>query len=290
MKNLPKIVIKENLEQETKLFLSFLNHPDYPQKRNSILKTFPDLKTLLEKSKNKKTIVRNFVKNFYKKHKTDIRIILLRSQLLLKKNGRIALQRLAEIMEYQWPKPITYIAEPTILPFSPFGNNIFYFSILKQINEKKLNKDILYVAIHEISHFVFFDLLKKIENKNKFKLPKDAMNYLKESLTAALLNQKLFLTLFGLKEDIGNPEIRDLYIVTYGKTKTIRNFIQELYIQRVKKEKKSFEFFFGELIKIFISITPALSKKRLIWNHYGRTLFEKPKILVQYKKAIQIEK
>ncbi len=289
MKNLPKIVIGENLEREVNVFLNFLNHPDYPQKRNSILKTFPDLKSLLEKSENEKTTVRNFIVNFRKKHKTIVKIILLRNGLLLKKNGQIALQGLANIMDYQWPKPITYIAIPTILPFSPFGDNIFYFSILRQINSKKPNKDILYITIHEISHFIFFDLLKKIEKKNKFKLTKDAMNYLKEALTAALLNQKIFLSLFGLKEDVGNPEIRDLFIETDEKVKTIRNFIQEFYIQRVKKEKKSFEVFLDELINIFISIAPDLSRKRLIWNRYGRTLIEKPKILAQYRKPIPIK-
>ena len=165
---------------------------------------------------------------------------------------------------------------------------MFYFSILRQINEKKPNKGILYIAIHEISHFIFFDLLKKIEKENKFKLPKDAMNYLKESLTAALLNQKPFLAIFGLKEDIGNPEIRELYIESYGETKTIRDFIQELYLQRVKKEKKSFKLFLEELIKIFISAAPILSEKRLIWNSYGRTLFEKSKILIRYRKAIKL--
>ena len=32
MKNLPQIIIEENLEQEVNIFLSFLNHPYYPQK------------------------------------------------------------------------------------------------------------------------------------------------------------------------------------------------------------------------------------------------------------------
>ena len=112
------------------------------------------------------------------------------------------------------------------------------------------------------------------------------MNYLKEALTAALLNQRVFLNLFELEEDVGNPEIRDLFIKINGKTKTTRDFVQELYIQRVKKEKKLFEIFLDELINIFISIAPALSRKRLIWNRYGRTLFEKPKILAQYRKPI----
>ena len=133
---------------------------------------FPELKSLLEKSKNDKTTIRNFVVNFYKKHEADIESILLKSQLFLKKNGKMALQKLAETMEYQWPKPITCIAIPTILPFSPFGNNVFYFSILKQIDNKKPNKDILYIAIHEISHFIFFDLLKKMKREINFNFQK----------------------------------------------------------------------------------------------------------------------
>ncbi len=289
MKNLPKIVIKEDKEREIKLFMKFLNHPDFPQHRNLILKAFPDLKILLDKSKNEKITVNNFIKNFYKKHKNDIKAILLESHLILKKKGQMALQRLAKMMEYQWPKPITYIAMPTILPFSPFGNNIFYFSILRQICNKEDKRSILPIAIHEISHFIFFDLLKKIEKKNKFQLPKDAMNYLKESLTAALLNQKTLRSLFELEDYTGNPEIRNLYIKTVGKEKIIRDFIQELYIKKIKKERKSFESFLDELIKAFIPIAPTLFKKRLIWNRYGKTLLEKPKILTQYRNPIQIK-
>lgn len=289
MKNLPRIVIKEDKEREIELFIKFLNHPDFPQHRNLILKAFPDLKIFLDKSENEKIAVKSFIKNFYKKRETDIQAILSESHSILRKKGQIALKRLANIMEYQWPKPITYIAMPTILPFSPFGTNIFYFSILRQIHNKEDKRNVLSIAIHEISHFIFFDLLKKIEKKNKFKLPKDSLYYLKESLTAALFNQKNLCNLFGFRDYVGNPEIRDIYIKTNGKEKIVKDFVQEIYIQKINKEKKSFKSFLNELTKIFISIAPTLSKKRSIWNRYGKTLLEKPKILAQYRNPIQIK-
>jgi len=290
MKNLPKIVIKEDIKEEIELFIKFLHHPDYPQLRNSILRAFPELKFLLGKSKkDEKIAISNFVRSFHKKYKADIRKITLEDRSILKKKGRVVLLKLAEMMEYQWPKPIIYIAMPTILPFSPFGNNIFYFSILRRVHKKR-DCSVLYIATHEISHFIFFDLLKKIEKKNKFKLPKDALYYLKEALTPALINQAPLRDLLGIKGDTGNLQIHDIYINKSGeKPKIIRDFIQELYIQKIKKERKSFESFLDELIKIFISIAPIISKKRLIWNRYGKTLSEKPKILAQYRKPIQIK-
>jgi len=290
MKNFPKIAIKEDIKEEIELFINFLDHPDFPQHRNFILGAFPELKFLLSKSKkDEKIAVSNFVRNFHKEHKANIRKIILEDRSILKKKGRVVLQKLAEMMDYQWPKPITYIAMPTTLPFSPFGNNIFYFSILRRIREKRDSR-VLYIATHEISHFIFFDLLKKIEKKNKFKLPKDALYYLKEALTTALINQAPLRDLLGIKEDVGNQEIHDIYINKSGeKPKIIRDFIQEFYIQKTKKERKSFESFLDELIKIFILIAPAISKKRLIWNRYGRTLIGKPRILARYRKPVPIK-
>jgi hypothetical protein len=116
------------------------------------------------------------------------------------------------------------------------------------------------------------------------------MNYLKEALTPALISQRHLSDLLGIKEDLGNWEIHDIYIQKSNREiKTIRDFIKDLYAQRVKKKEKSFEVFLDELIKIFISIAPNLSKKRLIWNHYGRALFEKPKMLARYRKPISIK-
>ena len=102
---------------------------------------------------------------------------------------------LLEIMDYQYDNPVVYKAAPTILPFSPFGNNVFYFSILGEI-KGKTNKNILSIGIHEISHFIFFEMLKKIENKKKLILPNDIKNYLKEALAVESLKKNRFVIIW----------------------------------------------------------------------------------------------
>jgi hypothetical protein len=165
MKNLPKIVIKENLRQEVNVFLNFLHHPYYPQHRNLIFRVFPELKLLLKNKKDEKKIVRKFIIDFRENHKDKINQIIKQSKVVIKNKGPLALKALANLMDYDWTKPTTYTAIPTILPHSPFGDNVFYFSILKQINKGKSDRDVLYIAIHEISHFIFLIILKKLKRK-----------------------------------------------------------------------------------------------------------------------------
>jgi len=43
-------------------------------------------------------------------------------------------------------------------------------------------------------------------------------------------------------------------------------------------------------LNIFLPTSKEFSKKRIIWNRYGKQLLEKPKALHLYQKPIQIKK
>ena len=290
MRNFPKIKIKKDTNNEVKLFLTFLHHPYYPRHQTLIFQNFPDLKNLLKNSKNEKRIIKEFLFNFYDIHKNKIDKIIKKSELLIQKNGKSVLKNLSNLMDYQWSKSIIYYAIPTILPFSPFGTNKFYFSILGQIYNKS-RKNILFIASHEISHFIFYDFLKKIEQKIKKSVPDDLKNYFKEALAAVLLNRKPLCNILDLHKYEGNPEIRDLQIKKpNGAIISFVQFIDEYYRTAKEKNKKSFENFLEEILNIFLSISKEFSKKRIIWNRYGKQLLEKPKALHLYQKPIQIKK
>lgn len=293
MENIPKIKVKKNINTEVDLFLKFLHHPYYPQSRIKIFQSFPELEFLLKNQKNEKEekiIIQKFIKKFYKKHYKIIQKIINNSKQTLKEKSHKVLKELANLMDYRWPKNHpSYTTMPTILPFSPFDNNTFYFSILGQIKGKN-DKNVLFIATHEISHFIFFDILKKIKQEIKKSPPDDLRNYFKEALTAILLNRKPLCDILNFQDYKGNPEIRDLrikkpdnMIVSFSK------FINEQYETIKIKDKKSFESFLKEILIILLPINKEFSKKRAIWNKYGNQLFKNTDILHRYQMPIKIK-
>jgi len=290
---IPSIKIKYDLDKETELFLSFLHHSFFPQHRSKIFRAFPELEILLQTTKNKnqeKLIIKKFIKEFRKKNAKKIKRIIIQSENLLKKKSKKALTELAKLMDYRWPKNHSgYIAMPTILPFSPLGNNIFYFSILGQIKGKD-KKNALFIAIHEISHFIFYNILKEIERKIKKSTPDDLKNYLKEALTVVLLNQKPLSNILKLRDYKGNPEIQDLQVKKNGKIISFTEFINEYYQIIKVKNKKNFKVFLRKILDILLPISKEFSEKRIVWNRHGNQLYKKLSTLRLYQKPIKIKK
>ena len=290
MKNIARIILEVNIDlnRETDLFLSFLHHPYYKQNRNSIFQNFPELERLLEKQGEEKQIIKSFISRFYSDNKNTIDKIIQKNKNLLMQKSELSLIALLKIMDYQYDKSVVYKAAPTILPFSPFGNNVFYFSILGEINGKT-DKNILTIGVHEISHFIFFDILKRIESKKDLILPDDLKNYLKEALAVVILNQEPLCSILNLKNYKGNPEIQSLRIEkSDGSIKIFTDFLNECYISIKIKGQKSFSIFLKEIINILLPIAPEFAKKRVLWNKYGRKVLKEPDLIKLYSEPIKI--
>lgn len=302
MDNLPKIKIEKNLKMEVGIFSAFLNNTNYPQNRNFILHAFPDFELQLKTSENEKDTIRKFIVDFRKKNEKIIEQIIKESEILINKKGDQAMRALANLMDYNWPRTTVYKAIPTILPFSPLGDNVFYFSIFGQIKDATSNvpslqtknqntKDILYTAIHEISHFIFYDILKKIEQETKSPPIDDNLrNYLKESLAVVILNNKPLCTILNLHEYLGNPEIRDLQIVKQnGEILKFTDFLQETYQNSRTKDKETFQNFLQGILDILLPAREEFLNKRKIWNRFGRELSKNPEALKAYQQPIQLK-
>ena len=152
---IPKIVVKSwQIAEEEELFLRFLKHPEFPTHRQLILNIFPELAKELENAPDEKIAVRAFLIKFDRTHRKAITHIVHNNRSIVAKQSKKALRALGNAMEHKWLKPITYSVIPTILPFSPYGTNHFNFSIIGYILNKKQH-DVLMVAVHEISHFIF---------------------------------------------------------------------------------------------------------------------------------------
>jgi len=273
---IPDIEVKIDKESDIKLFNRFLNHPNFPQNRKLVLRAFPDLKDLLDKNDDEAKTVETFVSYFYKENIGKIKKIVNRSRSIIKNHGKESLKVLGKIMDYKWEKELTYEAKPTILPFSPYKNNTFYFSILSQIKNKDTDKNILEIALHEISHFILFDQLKKEIDHS---LNRDAGHYLKESIAAAILNKSEFS--FPKRE--GNPEIRYINISFQNKKHKLVDFVSEQINKKGYKEALKF------LVSLFEKNKERFSEKMKLWNKYGKDITKKEDVFEKYKEFINLE-
>lgn len=288
---IPKIKIEYNLDKEVEQFISFLHHPFFPQHRNKIFNVFPELKDALRgaNDKQEKEIIRKFIKNFREKNKQRIQKITAISENLLEKKSHILLKNLSELMEYEWPKKhADYRVIPSILPFSPFKNNTFFFSIISYLKTPSNQKSILFVSVHEISHLIFFELIKKIYG-NSFPLNKTSAHFLKEILAPVIMNQKKINKDLKLKNYLGNPFLRDIFISFKNKKNQITNFFQEVYKAGIKKGL-NFNSIFKIMVEIIKSIESEIEYKNNIWNQYGNAIFKNEKNLKIYQKPIKIKK
>jgi hypothetical protein len=290
--NTSHIVVNDwNIAAETKIFLKFLRHPDFPTHRQFILDAFPALRFLLNSissARRERTIVRQFLDDFYASNSTAISAAVQKSRARIKRDSQEGLRLLSAAMGYRWKKKIVYEAFPTILPFSPFGTNRFYFSILSELVGKR-SQDVLMIALHEISHFIFFDYLKKIERSGKFMLQPDARHYVKEALTAALFNEEPMKSFLGLAEYAGNPEIRNLYLKSgAGNSVRITDWIRKRYRTYMPISTESFAELLTELIDAVRRKQSEFKKKRKFWNMHGKNIFSSEMLKKQYEQTIDL--
>ena len=215
------ISVSINKEADIGKFLDFMNSPKYPGKRVVILKAYPEIANAINNGVDEKTAIENIISNLYLEKEEQIKNILnnLKNELT---NTDMIINSLADIMNHDISGN-NYEAILTLLPFSPFKNKIFYFSIYPLIFKNKdgsplRNTSIVFTAIHEISHFIFFDQLKEWREQSKEKISHPAEHYFKEALTAAIMNKEIFKNFFDYPKLVnnenyrGNPELHALFV------------------------------------------------------------------------------
>lgn len=268
-----------NIKSETDLFLGFLNHKDFPQNRNKILAAHPDLKNKLGIYSEKKAVplYLSELNDFYKKEFNEV----LKEAARDFKKTPFLLKILGEMMDYKWPTQKTYFASPTFLPFSPFRKNDFFFSVLGTIRLGE-RKNFNLTAVHEISHFILFDILQKLN----ICLPPAALHYLKEALTAALFNMPVMKKALKARRYEGNPEIRPIRMVDGSKTIILKDWIRREYIKN-RRSKKSFDEFVILIGNNFIINKAVWEQKRKFWNRHGGNILIDKRLKLIYEKSVK---
>jgi hypothetical protein len=283
---LPKIELKSSPEAEVGLFLKFLHHDFHKQQKNIILNSFPELKNDLDNIGDRKEedIIKNFVLNFYDQNTNKITSIIENDTQSLSQKGETILNALGNLMDDDWFERTTFYATPTILPFSPFEEDTFYYSILGKIRNSSTQKNVLYIAAHEISHFIFYDTLKSLAIPNT--LSKEGEHYLKEALAPAVLNEEPLKEILELENYSGNPELHGLNLSVNGENIGFTEFISSYYHKHKIIDKENFSSILFALIDIMSTIDEELIAKKEIWNKYGMKMNENSEALENYKKPI----
>lgn len=231
---MPHIAIhKSTIEDEIEIFQKFLHHEHLPQLRDYILRKYPEL---IQEEKLEETI-----STFYRDKNNDIEIILEKNRKIIQDKEDLSFDRLGKIMDYTWSADATYIAKTTILPFSPYMNQIFYYSLLNELSSNNpIHKSLLSVGIHEISHFIFHEYFAQIINDTKLAVVQQKAHIIKEALTTAIMNDSILMNILETEPDKGNPEIQDEYIIVEERHNVhVVKFIQD----RLKeKEEKNIPF------------------------------------------------
>lgn len=284
----PPIKIKYDEDREVKIFLNFLQSSKFPQQGKQIFRTFPELERALgEKNKTeieRKLIIKNFIRKFRADHDLEITEAMRISKVLLTAKSERALNKLAELMDYKWsPDHPGYTAIPTILPFCPFGKNLFYFTILSD------KHPIVFIAIHEISHMMFYEIMAKIYNKPAEEVIGWTSTYfLKELVAPIIMNQKELKEILGSKDSYGNSFLKHIYVMSDDKIIQITKFFQNLYEHYRYEKKLNFAETLKIMVKIIASITQEIESKNKLWNQCGNKIAENEKKFNFYKEPIKI--
>lgn len=286
---IPKIRIEYDLEKETATFYNFLHSSKFPQQGKLIYCAFPELEVVLnDGNKNEaeeKLAIKTFIQKFREDHGQEIDQTMQINGSLLEAKNESALKKLAELMDYRWTEDHPgYAAIPTILPFCPFGKNLFYFSILNAGNH-----DIIFVATHEISHMLFYEIMEKIYGKPAEEvLGWAGAHFLKEILAPVLMNQEEFKKILESQDSYGNSFLKHIYVESNDQVMQITKFFQDLY-ENLKHEKR---LRFSEILKIMVqtisSIAEEIESKNQLWNQYGSKIAKDEEKFNAYKKPIKI--
>lgn len=285
-----EVIINQEKDLETIGKFFFKKETDNFKKR--ILNFYPSLKTLLETTQeNPETIVRNYFQKIYSKNNQKIERIFEESKNIINDRGNICLEALVSLMGYKSEKKEVFIATPTLLPFSPFERPIFYYSIAPIIFNDTPNH-ILDIAIHEISHFLFFDILDNLKiNLREDNDDRNLLHLFKESLTAMLLSEKELTTLLENKNYKGNQEIQYLNMLTLEKeimniTEYLRNNFHEYCNKNL-----SFSVFIEDMINILSPKKKEFSDKKIFWNKNEQEIKRGNKTLLEkYSEPIKLQK
>lgn len=207
---------------------------NFEKNKTLIFNVFSELKTRLDNVNDEsdgRGIISDFVNNFYINHSIEIEKIIKTFLIEKLNNDRIdnTISLLGKYMNYTWQDSFDgYEIIPTILPFSPFNNDVIFYSILGYLSGQEKNDNAALITIvHEISHFILHDKINNNSDLQKIALP-SLIYYLQEILTVVLLNQETIKKELTINSYVGNPDIDSLVVLYNNQEMKLTDFFSNL--------------------------------------------------------------
>lgn len=283
-----KIIFKNDIKREVNIFWKYL----YLEKKSFykwiIFKKFPKLELILEKTKTEdeqKKEIENYIISYRYLKKNIIEKAEQEERIKLSKKGEKVLLMLSKIMEFTFDKETEYTIISSILPFSPFEKNSFYFSILSKTEEaKKQYNDILFLLAHEVSHFILFDILRS----KQIKLYPHELYFLKEILAVIVLKDKPLIDILCTENYKGNNILHRLCVRDGVEVKNIVEYFEKVYSDK-KIQGSNFEEYLDLMIEKIRSISGALKHKYSLWMDKKPKSGNEQDFLKNYRRAIPLD-
>lgn len=306
MSYIPKIYIEEDPKVEVEMFYRGLHNKILTWQRGSILDNFNSLKKLLDSGEAKneeqeKQVVAKFLRDYRNQHQKQIDDFVALSRKELAEKSQTALAALAGLMGYKWPEKFAgYKVIPVLLPYGPFGKNVFFYSILAAVwNDKQQQYSILFTAVHEISHMMFYDIL----DNSASDLPSNiesrvAIFDLKEILAPVLMKQsplKELLDFSMYPKDrwpdgyLGNDEFIQMYVTSEEMENKVQitRYFQDLY-EKMRNEGQGFREILAEMVRLVTPLEDQFVEKRKLWFEHTFRIFKSKELLEEYAKPIRL--
>ena len=276
-------------EQDTEinLFLSNILNNKWKSHLDLIVKTLPELEGIRNNSgsfskEEMYYLIKGVVFNFRNRY---VDIIKKAEESVMVELTKIteAIKPLEDLMGEA--KHYKYLIMPTIYPICPFDKNrkLFFFSITKAITDNKADfPKLSSIALHEISHFIFFDQIDKIPNN----LSDIAIHHLKEVLTPVLLNHPEILRYREDKYICGNDESIKYQVEVGGEIMSIFDYVNREFLKDPTPE--GYPTFLHWLICLFEKIQKEVIERDEFFKKNGRAVFTEPALKAEFTEPIKI--
>ncbi len=289
--HIPAISISADPEKDVNRFVFFLESRVYRRKRPQILNFYPKLTEQIQHGLNEQEAVREVVTDMYRRYGTKIEEIIIAVQKEIAGSEPV-FAALAKCMECPQLSKRSYSAVPTFLPFSPLDENLFYFSIARTIAGQDMKPwRVVATAIHEVSHFIFYEQLDDWSKKNSITLNDPAIHYFKEALAAAIMDQPEFRTFFDYQalyrsdRYFGNAELHQLSIGNAENNTASENIIA-FFEKEIVRSPDGYAVKLDCMLRWFAEAGAAFAEKWNLWNNMPINPAEQDEAMKKYREPI----
>ncbi len=290
---LPTEILKESsltciFEQDTEinLFFSNLFKRDFKAFRDMIYKNFPELTNIHTNPDNQsddelRAKIKGVILNFRERYTDSIKIAEtnITAELPEIEEGIKSLEILMGETEHY-----KYLIMPSVYPICPFDvkRNLFYFTITGVKDGITEFDRLVSIALHEISHFIFFRQIANIPNV----LSDRGIHHLKEVLTPVLLQHPDIIKHRKKDYVCGNDESIKYLVEVSGEVMSIFDYVSREFAKNPTRE--GYPAFLRWLVSIFERIEPEVLRRDLLHAKNGRAVFSDEALKTEFTKPIKI--